>query len=576
MLDIEYQKDHDSNQKILYTSLQGKALLSTPQLNKGTAFTVEERIAFKLQGKLPVAIETLEQQVIRAYSQFQAYQNNLNKNIYLNDLHDTNQVLFYRLVSEHLSEMLPIIYTPIVGTAVKKFSHDFRRSRGIYLSYPERGNMEVSLRNRSNPDIDLIVVTDGETVLGIGDQGIGGMDIPIAKLMVYSLCGGIDPIHTLPIHLDVGTNNAELLNDPLYLGWRHPRITGTEYDEFIASFVTTVKTLFPHVFLHWEDFGRENARRNLERFQEHICTFNDDMQGTGVVALSAILAAVAACHSTITKQRIVIFGAGTAGTGIADQICDAMVHEGLSFAQAKQHFWLLDRPGLLFRDMPGLTPYQQAYARERSEIDLWHIHNQDYIHLEEVIAHVKPTILIGCSAVPGAFTELAIRTMAKYTPRPIILPLSNPNPYCEAQPKDLYQWTEGNVLMATGSPFDPINHQGRNHRIAQCNNALVFPGLGLGLIVSKAKRLSNECLWRACQTLSHFAPVRSDLSAPLLPELPEAREIARQIAIAVADQVITEGQAGVPINSDIANMVDHYRWTPAYFPYCYRSNPGKE
>lgn len=570
MLDIEYTNDKNSNQTILKTSLHGKVLLTTPQLNKGTAFTDEERKSFKLQGKLPIAVETLEQQVMRAYGQISSYHDKLNKNIYLNELHDANQVLFYKLVSEHLSEMLPIIYTPIVGTAVKKFSRDYRHPRGIYLSYPERENMESILMNRSNPNIDLIVVTDGEGVLGIGDQGVGGMDIPIAKLMVYCLCGGIDPLNTLPIHLDVGTNNEDLLNDPMYLGWRHPRISGAEYDDFVEQFVTTVKKLFPSVFLHWEDFGRENARRNLERFQDKICTFNDDMQGTGVVTLSAILAAVRANHQKITEQRIVVFGAGTAGTGIADQIRDAMVHEGLTKDEANKNFWLLDRPGLLMKNTDGITSYQAMYARDKTEVADWQLNDASYIGLEDVICNIKPTILIGCSAVAGAFTENCIREMAKHTERPIILPLSNPTERCEAQPQELYEWTEGKVLIATGSPFDPITYKGETYRIAQCNNALVFPGIGLGLIVSKATCLSDECLWRACTALSHFAPIRQDPLAPLLPELQQAKSVAHQIAIAVAEQVNKEGHANVNLNGNITKIIDDYMWEPKYFPYYYR------
>lgn len=573
MLDIEYAKDENTHQSILKTSLQGKLLLTTPQLNKGTAFTDDERSQFKLQGKLPIAVETLDQQVLRAYAQISAYHDALNKNIYLNELHDSNQILFYRLVSDYLAEMLPIIYTPIVGAAVKKFSHDYRHPRGIYLSYPEHDKMEEILQNRSNPNIDLIVVTDGEGVLGIGDQGVGGMDIPIAKLMVYSLCGGIDPLHTLPIHLDVGTNNEDLLNDPMYLGWRHPRISGNEYDAFIEKFVATVKKLFPQVFLHWEDFGRENARRNLERFQDKICTFNDDMQGTGVVTLSAILAAVRASGTKITEQRIVVFGAGTAGTGIADQIRDAMVHEGLAPDVANQQFYLLDKPGLLLTETTGITTYQAPYAKQQDEIASWQITDPNYIGLEDVIRNVKPTILIGCSAVAGAFTESCIREMAKHTEHPIILPLSNPTDRCEAHPEALYEWTEGKVLIATGSPFDPITYNGKTYRIAQCNNALVFPGIGLGLIVSKAKALSDESLWRACTTLSHFAPVRQDLTAPLLPDLQQARNVAQQVAVAIVEQVATEGNAGIEISQDIRTAIQDYMWEPKYLRYHYRPEP---
>ena len=571
MLDIDYKKDKKTGKTNLETSLCGKLLLTTPQLNKGTAFTHEEREQFKLAGKLPMAVETLEQQMLRAYGQYSSYNDNLNKNIYLNELHDSNQVLFYKLVSEHLSEMLPMIYTPIVGTAVKKFSRDFRHPRGLYISYPDRDRMEEILSNRSNPNIDLIVVTDGEGVLGIGDQGVGGMDIPIAKLMVYGLCGGIDPLHTLPVHLDVGTNNKELLDDPMYLGWRNERVSGRDYDSFIDQFVSTVKKLFPQVFLHWEDFGRENARHNLERFRDSICTFNDDMQGTGVVTLSAILAAVRANSQSITEQQIVVFGAGTAGTGIADQIRDAMVHEGLSIEEANKRFWLLDRPGLLLNDSEGLTRYQSIYAHTSEEIADWALVESDYIGLADVVKNVKPTILIGCSAVAGAFTQEIIRNMAAHVEHPIILPLSNPTERCEAQPEDLYNWTDGKVLIATGSPFDPVEYNGEKYRIAQCNNALVFPGIGLGLIAVKAKALSDESLWRACTALSRFAPIRQNNIAPLLPDLNMARQVAKQIAVAVAEQASKEGNAQINVNENLNDLIDDNMWQADYLPYRYRA-----
>ncbi|MBB72588.1 MAG: NAD-dependent malic enzyme [Legionellales bacterium] len=566
MLDFKLVKDKSSGKEHIETSLSGKPLLTTPQLNKGTAFTEDERLAFGLLGKLPAKVETLEEQVQRAYTQFHTYKNNLKRNIYLNELHDSNQVLFYRLVTEHLAEMIPTIYTPIVGTAVKEFSLEFRHPRGLYLSYPEREHMEDVLKNRSNPEIDLIVVTDGEGVLGIGDQGVGGMDIPIAKLMVYALCGGIDPTRTLPIQLDVGTNNEKLLEDPMYLGWRHERLQGKEYDDFIKQFVSTVKQLFPNVFLHWEDFGRANARRNLETYRKDICTFNDDMQGTGVVTLSSILAGVNVNKSTIDQQRVVVFGAGTAGTGIADQIRDAMCHEGLSLDEANSRFWLLDRPGLLLTTTEGLTDFQKCYAHDPQTISHWNVDDSNNIGLADVVRNVKPTILIGCSAVTGAFTQEIIQDMAAHVERPIILPLSNPTERCEAQPKDLLAWTDGKALIATGSPFDTVNYDGRDIRIAQCNNALVFPGIGLGLIATQAKTLSDESLWIACKALSDYAPIKRDPMAPLLPSLDEARKVARHIAIAVGNQVRKEGVDQAERDCSVEELVDHMVWQPHYVP----------
>ena len=566
MLDFKYSIDPKTGQTIIMTSLCGKPLLTTPQLNKGTAFSEKERVLFHLQGKLPSRIETLEEQVTRAYRQFQNYKDPLTQNIFLNSLLDNNQNLFYQLVSEHLMEFLPVIYTPIVGTAVKQFSTEYRTPRGLYISYPERAHMRTILKNRSNPEIDLIVVTDGEGVLGIGDQGIGGMDIPIAKLMVYTLCGGINPNRTLPILLDVGTNNQNLLDDPLYLGWRHPRITGKEYDDFVDDFVCAVKELFPTVFLHWEDFGRDNARKHLERYQNQLCTFNDDMQGTGVVTLAALLSGVHALGQSLKDQRIVVFGAGTAGTGIADQIKESLCKEGLSAEEAYQHFWLLDRPGLLLDNTIGLTDFQKPYARPHAEVAQWQLAQNDRITLLDVIKNVKPTILIGASAVAHAFTQEIIQSLCAGVDRPLVLPLSNPTERCEASPEEILHWSQGKALIATGSPFAPVKFNNEWREIAQCNNALVFPGLGLGIITVQAKRLSNECLWVACQALADCAPILKDPNAPLLPSLSVAREVAIKIAQAVAQQKLDEGQAGI-VPKDLTTAINQAVWTPHYFEY---------
>ncbi|NNM58920.1 MAG: NAD-dependent malic enzyme [Legionellales bacterium] len=566
MLDFKKCCSDDGDEYIL-TSIAGKLLLGVHQLNKGTAFSQEEREEFNLTGKLPARIETLNEQVKRSYKQFEAYTSDLKRNIYLNDLHDTNQVLFYKLVSEYLATMMPYVYTPIVGTAVKEFSTEFRRPRGLYLSYLERDKMEAILGNRSNPEIEVIVVTDGEAVLGIGDQGIGAIDIPIAKLMVYTLCGGIDPNRTLPIQLDVGTNNEKLLADPFYLGWRHERLRGQEYDDFIDQFVGLVRKKFPNVFLHWEDFGRDNARHNLERYQDKMCTFNDDMQGTGVVTLSALLAAVHAKGEQLRDQRIVVFGAGTAGTGIADQIVDALKREGLSEKEARACFWLIDRPGLLTDHLTNLTPFQSIYARPAEETALWQLNDSNIITLADVVHNIHPTVLIGCSAVTGAFTQSIIKEMAASTGRPIILSLSNPTERCEATPQDIIEWTEGRALIATGSPFANVNYHQRDIRIGQCNNAFVFPGLGLGLIAVQAKRLTNDTLWAACQALSEFSPIAKDPLAPLLPSLEQAREVAERIAVVVAKQVLDEGNASVEPDTDLETYIKKLMWHPRYLPY---------
>lgn len=567
MLDFKFVKDKNSKQEWIETSLTGKLLLNIPQLNKGTAFTQQERHIFGLLGKLPAKIETLKEQVDRAYLQYQAYTNApLQQNIYLNNLHDKNQVLFYKLVSDHLAELLPLIYTPVVGSAVKEYSREFRQARGLYIAYPYQDRIEEILDNRSHPEIDLIVVTDGEGILGIGDQGIGGMDIPIAKLMVYTLCAGINPLRTLPIMLDVGTNNQKLLNDPLYLGLKHQRISGREYDDFIAKFISAVKNKFPHVFLHWEDFGRDHARKNLELYRDQLCSFNDDIQGTAAVALAALMAAVKAMGSTLKEQRIVIFGAGTAGTGVADQICTALMNEGLTEQEARQHFWLIDRPGLLLKDLPKLTTAQLPYARERSETAGWQQNASSAIGLLEVIKNIKPSVLIGCSAQKNAFTQPIITEMMKHNSRPIIFPLSNPTECAEAEPSDLIQWTDGKALIATGSPFADVQYKGKIIHITQCNNALAFPGIGLGVLAVQAKRLSDDMLWAACKILSDNSPVLRDLNAPLLPELGLAKAIAHQIASAVAQQAQKEGIAQITDSAAIAEKIDHLTWSPRYIP----------
>ena len=564
MLDFKLQKDKISGDEWIETSLTGKPLLTTPQLNKGTAFTQEERLVFGLIGKLPPQVESLEEQVKRAYQQYESYQSNLQKNIYLNTIHDINQVLFYKLVSQYITEVMPLIYTPIVGTAVKEFSREFRQPRGLYVAYPSRQYINEILDNRSNPDIDIIVVTDGEGVLGIGDQGVGAMDISIAKLMVYTLCGGIDPSRTLPVQLDVGTDNQKLLNDPFYLGWRHPRLRGDDYNQFVDDFVAAVKKKFPNVLLHWEDFGRSTAHRHLNHHRTSLCTFNDDIQGTGVVTLAALHSAIKANHSTLDEQRIIVFGAGTAGTGISDQIFAAMINAGMKAEEAHKHFWLIDRQGLLVDDMSDLTPEQIPYARRAAEVAALRTQNST-ITLLDVIKQIKPTILIGTSTLGGAFTKEIVETMAAHTQRPIIFPLSNPTENSEANPTDLLAWTNGNVLIATGSPYDDVVFNNRFKRIAQSNNALAFPGIGLGVIAVKAKYISDAMLWAACEALSQQAPIRHDENAALLPSLEHAQEVAKAIAIAVANQAIAENLAQtLPKNKSIEKIIEELMWKPKY------------
>lgn len=552
--------------RYIETPLSGHDLLGCPELNKGCAFTLEEREQFQLHGLLPFRVETLSEQVGRMYAQYHGLQSALRKNIYLNALHDYNQTLFYQLVTQHLDEMLPILYTPTVGEAVQRFSVEHRQTRGLYVSFPDRNHLKKILANRLPKEVNLAIVTDGERVLGIGDQGIGGMAICNAKLMVYTLCGHINPHHALPIQLDVGTNNEKLLSDPMYLGWRHERIQGQAYDDFVDEFVTMLTQAFPEVFLHWEDIGRDNARRLLNRYQNQFCTFNDDMQGTATVIVAGILAGVRTNQSTLAEQRIVLFGAGTAGVGIVDELCMAMQHEGLSREEAQKRFWLVDRRGLIF-DGQAYLPFQTPYTRHINDVAEWNIRSKETVTLLDVVKHVKPTILIGCSTVGGAFTEEMVKTMSEMTEHPIILPLSNPTELSEATPFDLMQWTQGKALIATGSPYPEVMVNGKPVRIAQGNNAFAFPGIGLGVMAVKAKRLTDEMLWAAVQALSECAPILKNKDHPLLPPLSEIQSISRQVARAVALTAQHQGLTSLESLDDLDRAINQTCWEPVYYPY---------
>jgi malate dehydrogenase (oxaloacetate-decarboxylating) len=564
-LDFTFVYDKQSNDAWIETSITGKSLLTTPQLNKSTAFTHEERHSFGLIGKLPPVVETLEQQTLRAYNQLNTFESELQRHVYLNSLHDTNQVLFYKLVTDHIEELMPLIYTPYVGDVVKTFSQQFRRPRGLYLSYQDRNDIDEIFNNRTNPNIDLIVVTDGEAVLGIGDQGIGAINIPIAKLMVYTLSAGINPLHTLPIILDVGTDNQTLLNDPFYLGLRQPRLRGEEYNKFIEYFIATVAKYFPKAFLHWEDFSARTSHHNLKLCEGKICSFNDDVQGTGGAAFATILAALKHLQLDLGDTRIVIFGAGSAGMGITCQIYSAMKKLGLSEEEARKHFWLIDQYGLLTNEMSTLTDSQRPFARDVQECIGWKRDQNGAISLHETVAHVKPTILIGCSSVANSFSENTIRLMAANTPHPIIMPLSNPTVNAEATPVNIINWTDGRALVATGSPFPDVNYNGRTIPIAQCNNSKIFPGIGLGVIAIKAREFTEGMMFAASEALSQCSPILSDPKASLLPGMADARVVARKIAIAVATEAVKEGLAQKEVQ-DIAQAVDCEMWQPRYYP----------
>lgn len=548
------------------TSWTAFDVLNEPSLNKGNAFTRDERRELKVSGHLPYHVEALEHQCERVYHQYHKENNDLARNLFLNDVNDYNQVLFFKLVSDHLEEMLPIIYTPTIGEAVQKYSLGMRRPRGMFLTYPFRENMQKQIDNAIHDEVDLIIVTDGEGVLGIGDQGVGGMDISIGKLMVYTLAAGINPNRVLPVVLDVGTNNEKLLNDPMYMGWRHERLKGKDYDEFVDQFVTLIRKKLPNVYLHWEDFGRDNARRLLNKYRNEMTTFNDDMQGTAMVTLANVLAALSATDQTLKDQRIVIFGAGTAGVGIADQIYDAMLQFGLSEQEARASFYLIDRDGLVTEGQENLPDFQQPYIKKGTEIAGWQFKDIDGISLAEVVDNVHPTILIGCSTMQGAFTESIVKSMASHCEHPVIMPLSNPTSHCEANPADLIEWTENRALIAAGSPFEPVKYKGKTIRISQGNNAFIFPGLGLGVIACKAKRITDGMLYKAALALSECSPSRHDKNAPLLPPLSDVMEVSEKVAVTVIRQALHEGVAGISADDDIDRLIQESKWLPAYVP----------
>ncbi|MDJ1477416.1 oxaloacetate-decarboxylating malate dehydrogenase [Bacillus sp. LS15-K4] len=548
----------------LETTLRGVEVLSTPLLNKGVAFTQEEREELGLKGLLPPAVLTLEEQARRAYEQFCSQPDDLLKNVYLTALHDRNEVLFYRILTNHLREMLPIVYTPTVGVAIQRYSHEYRKPRGVYLSINDPSGIEEAFANigATAENIDLVVVTDGEGILGIGDWGVGGINIAIGKLAVYTAAVGIDPSRVLPVILDVGTNREELLNNPFYIGNRHPRITGEAYDEFIDTFVQAVNKQFPKALLHWEDFSSRNARKILDKYRHDICTFNDDIQGTGAVSLAAVLSAVKASGVPLSEHRVVVFGAGTAGIGIADQVRDALVRVGVSEEESYKRFWCIDRNGLVTDNMEDLLDFQIPYARKEAEVSEWK--QNDMIGLAEVVKHVKPTILIGTSTVAGAFKEEIIKEMASHAERPIILPMSNPTPLAEAKPADLIKWTEGRALVATGSPFEPVTYNGVTYVIGQSNNALIFPGLGLGTIVVRASVMTDGMFAAAAEAVASMVDT-SQPGAPILPEVEELRNISEMVAIEVAKVAVAEGVARENLSdNDIKIAVKEAIWEPEY------------
>ncbi len=547
----------------LQVHVRGEEVLEDPQLNRGTAFTGAERRHLGLEGMLPSAVETAEEQATRCYAQFTSLEGDLDKWIFLSQLHDANEILFYRLVGEHVTEMLPIVYTPTVGTAIEQFSQAFRRPRGVFLNVDDVDGIDRALERSGlgANDVDLIVASDGEAILGIGDWGVGGIDISIGKLAVYTVAGGIDPNRVLAVGLDVGTNREQLLTDPRYLGLRRSRARGEEYDRFIDAYVESASRRFPQAILHWEDFAAPQARGILARYGDSKCTFDDDIQGTASIGLACALAAVRVSGGRLTDEQVVVFGAGAAGVGIADLIAHAMQDDGLSADDAAARIWLLDRPGLLTSAMDDLADYQRPYAKDPAAVAGWRAPDGT-LGLAEVVAGLHPTMLVGTSGVTGAFTEEIVRSMHANCPRPIVLPMSNPTPLAEQTPERLIEWTDGAALVATGSPFDPVAYDGKTYRIGQANNALMFPGLGLGTIVARASRMPESLFLAAARAIAGLADA-SDPAKGLLPGIERLREVSATVAVEVVKAAVADGLAQVEID-DPVGAVQEAMWQPDY------------
>jgi malate dehydrogenase (oxaloacetate-decarboxylating) len=543
---------------------RGVNLLNQPALNKGTAFTNDERSEFGLHGLLPPQVETLDEQVVRAYEAYRRKDDDLERHIYLRALQDTNEVLFYRLLLDHIEEMTPIVYTPVVALACEQFSHIYCWPRGLFISYPLRDSIPTLLRNRPNAEVDVIVVTDGERILGIGDQGAGGMGIPIGKLSLYTLIGGIRPERTLPIVLDVGTNNPERLHGPEYLGWRHERVAGQAYFDFVDQFVQAIQHELPNVCLQWEDFATPHARPILARYRDELLTFNDDIQGTAAVALGAILGAVGVIGKRLRDQQIVFLGAGSAAVGVADYLRAAIQQDGLSEAEARARFWLVDKDGLLHAGRTDLTPEQRVYAKPVDRVAGWPRTSHGAVGLADVIGQIDATILIGLSTVGGAFTESIVREMARKVERPVIFPLSNPTTRSEATAENLISWTAGRALVATGSPYPPVQYEGRTISIAQCNNVFIFPAVGLGVVASGARRVTDGMMLAAAHALGEHSPARTDPSGSLLPALRDVRGVARAIATVVGLGAQRAGVAPLTSAEELRDRVAAAQWTPEY------------
>ena len=551
----------ETSPKTLAVEVTGRMLIDTALLNKGTAFTLDERRELGLLGFLPPQVETIEAQVARCHRAFCEKSTGIGKHIYLRQLQDENETLFYRLLHQYIGEMMPIVYTPIVGQACQQFSHIYRRPRGLFISYPQRDEMDAIFAN-VHREVDVIVVTDGERILGLGDQGAGGMSIAIGKLALYTLCSGIDPARTLPILLDTGTNNRERLCDPSYVGWRNERIRGKDYDDFIELFVQAVMKRFPDALLQWEDFASANAQPLLDRYRDRLCTFNDDIQGTAAVTTGTVLAAVAASGGKLADQRVVLVGAGSAGVGIRAQFIAMLVRDGMSEADARAHFYVIDSKGLIHEGRDDLDPTKQQLVQQSEWLADWDVSGS--ITLGDVVRNARPTVMIGVTGRAGTFTEPVIREMAAHTDRPIIFPLSNPTSRAEATPADLLTWTGGRAMIATGSPFEPVQYDGRTYNIAQCNNSYVFPGIGLAVRAVHARRITDEMFMSAADALKDRSPARDDPGGSLLPPLRNIRAVSRHIARVVAIEAQRQGVADPCSPDELEQRLDRTMWKPEY------------
>lgn len=561
-------KTDETGQKYVEVDVDGYELINNPILNKGRSFTAEERAAFRLRGIVPPAYLSLDEIVDKNYQIVLNSSDDLERHIFLRNLQDRNETLFYAVLNKYIEAIMPLVYTPTVGKACQQFAHIYRRARGVFISYPNREYMDEILEHIHFNGTEVIVVSDGERILGLGDQGAGGMGIPIGKLSLYTGCAGISPNKTLPIILDVGTDNETLLNDPLYLGWRHKRVRGQEYDDFVEKFVQAIKKRFPNVLLQWEDFAQNNALKLLNKYKDQLCTFNDDIQGTASIVVGALLSACKASGLDLAQQKIVVVGAGSAGVGISNLIVDAMVDCGVNKETAYKSFYLVDRFGLITDNIDSLD-FQKPFSRTSSDIANWSVSDKQNISLLETVQNAKATMIIGVCAQGGIFSKDVIQALATNCGRPIVFPLSNPTEKAEANPHDVLDWTNGKAIVGTGTAFPLYDTGSEFRRIDQVNNSYIFPGLGLGVLVVKSKRVTNRMFLVAAKALAEISPARLDPHANLLPPLKEVRSVSRHIAFAVAKEAVQSGLTEYKELSDsqLNHLLDEYIWEPVYLPY---------